>query len=192
MSNLTEHENCYDAATKAPKPARYVPPFPERTAYHWIRRFRGGPAIPLWWCAEWHKNGKEGWGKWAQADREDQWEYCGPCPSPDDKQPSRKVPNVNTSVMNTPGDMAAFGANESACYRWPMDTAEHRAMRAAYCDGAAWAATEIERLRAAVEDAIDTLEAMGLHVDNPLYDRLVAAIAPASGESASAPTEEPK
>ena len=31
---------------------------------------------------------------------------------------------------------------------------------------------EIERLRAALEDAIDTLEAMDLHIDNPLYGRL--------------------
>lgn len=35
---------------------------------------------------------------------------------------------------------------------------------------------EIERLRATIEDAIDTLEAMDLHADNPLYDRLVAAL----------------
>ena len=53
--------------------------------------------------------------------------------------------------MNTKADMAAFGASETACYRWPMDTVEHRAMRAAYCDGAAWAADEIERLRAALK-----------------------------------------
>lgn len=35
---------------------------------------------------------------------------------------------------------------------------------------------EIARLRAAIEDAIETLESMGLHVDNPLYDRLRAAL----------------
>lgn len=35
---------------------------------------------------------------------------------------------------------------------------------------------ENEQLRAAVEDAIDTLEAMDLHVDNPLYERLTAAM----------------
>ena len=29
-----------------------------------------------------------------------------------------------------------------------------------------------ERLRAFIADAVDTLEAMDLHVDNPLYDRL--------------------
>jgi hypothetical protein len=34
-------------------------------------------------------------------------------------------------------DMARLSASEAACYRWPEDTAEHRAMRAAYMDGAA-------------------------------------------------------
>lgn len=34
---------------------------------------------------------------------------------------------------------------------------------------------ENERLLAAVEDAIDALEAMDLHIDNPLYERLCAA-----------------
>lgn len=31
-----------------------------------------------------------------------------------------------------------------------------------------------QELLAAIEDAIDTLEAMNLHIDNPLYDRLRA------------------
>ncbi len=34
------------------------------------------------------------------------------------------------------------------------------------------AANVIERLYAAVEDTVDTLESMDLHIDNPLYDRL--------------------
>lgn len=38
------------------------------------------------------------------------------------------------------------------------------------------AAGEIERLRALIEDTVETLEAMGLHVDNPLYNRLRAAL----------------
>lgn len=29
-----------------------------------------------------------------------------------------------------------------------------------------------DALRAAVEDAVDTMESMDLHIDNPLYDRL--------------------
>lgn len=38
------------------------------------------------------------------------------------------------------------------------------------------AAIEIEQLEAALEDAIETLEAMDFHVDNPLYERLRAAL----------------
>ncbi len=38
------------------------------------------------------------------------------------------------------------------------------------------AADEIERLRALVEETIETLEAMNLHVDNPLYVRLRDAL----------------
>lgn len=34
----------------------------------------------------------------------------------------------------------------------------------------------IESLRASIEDAVETLEAMDLHVENPLYDRLRAAV----------------
>ena len=36
--------------------------------------------------------------------------------------------------------------------------------------------TEIDRLLAVIEDAIDTLESMGLHIDNPLYERLREAL----------------
>lgn len=63
---------------------RYVPPFPERSGYHWIRRYACCPAIPLYWNADWHRNAGRGWGDWAEPDREHKWEYCGPCPSPDD------------------------------------------------------------------------------------------------------------
>lgn len=35
-----------------------------------------------------------------------------------------------------PVELRALSASEEACYRWPEDTAEHRAMRAAYVDGA--------------------------------------------------------
>ena len=33
--------------------------------------------------------------------------------------------------------MRAFGASDAACYKWPGDTAEHKALRAAYIEGAA-------------------------------------------------------
>lgn len=67
-----------------PHPARCIPLDPERDGYHWVRRYRGGPAIPLAWFANWHQNVGRGWGEWSEPDREDQWEYLGPCPSPDD------------------------------------------------------------------------------------------------------------
>jgi hypothetical protein len=34
-------------------------------------------------------------------------------------------------------DMRAFGASDAACYKWPDDTPEHKALRAAYIEGAA-------------------------------------------------------
>ncbi len=34
-------------------------------------------------------------------------------------------------------DMRAFGASDAACYKWPEDTSEHKALRAAYMEGAA-------------------------------------------------------
>jgi len=34
-------------------------------------------------------------------------------------------------------DMRAFGASDEACYRWPEDTDEAKALRAAFIDGAA-------------------------------------------------------
>lgn len=40
-------------------------------------------------------------------------------------------------VMVPTEDMVRLSASEAACYRWPKDTAEHRACRAAYMDGAA-------------------------------------------------------
>jgi hypothetical protein len=35
---------------------------------------------------------------------------------------------------------------------------------------------ERDRLHEALEDVVDTLEAMDLHIDNPLYDRVRAVI----------------
>lgn len=43
---------------------------------------------------------------------------------------------ADCSVTST-DSAARLSASEVACYRWPEDTAEHRAMRAAFCDGAA-------------------------------------------------------
>jgi hypothetical protein len=68
-----------------PGATRCIPPNPDVDGYHWVRRYRGGPAIPLAWFALWHTNSGRGWGKWCEPNREDQWEYLGPCPSPDDR-----------------------------------------------------------------------------------------------------------
>lgn len=64
---------------------RFLPPDPEVDGYHWVRRFRSGPAIPLYWTASWHRNAGNGWGRNSQPDREHLWEYIGPCPSPDER-----------------------------------------------------------------------------------------------------------
>lgn len=44
----------------------------------------------------------------------------------------------------TAADMRAFGASAVAAYKWPGDTPEHRAARAAYCEGAASVVPEPE------------------------------------------------
>lgn len=75
-----------EAVAKVTGAFRCVPPVWDRDGWHWVRRFRGGPAIPLHWNERWHRNADRGWGMWGQPDREDQWEYLGPCPSPDDKE----------------------------------------------------------------------------------------------------------
>lgn len=75
----------HDERKDEPTPAvRCTPPDPGRDGYHWVRRYRGAPAIPLYWNAIWASNTGSGWGQWQEPDREDQWEYLGPCPSPDD------------------------------------------------------------------------------------------------------------
>lgn len=43
------------------------------------------------------------------------------------------------------GDWAAFGASDAACHKWSDDTPEHKALRAAYIEGAAEQADMIER-----------------------------------------------
>lgn len=62
--------------------ARCLPPNPDREGYHWVRRYRGAEPIPLHWFPDWHRNAGRGWGKHSEPDREDQWEYIGPCPKP--------------------------------------------------------------------------------------------------------------
>lgn len=51
----------------------------------------------------------------------------------------------------TPEHMARLSASEVAGYRWPGDTVEHRAMRAAFLDGAAHTVTAEQSEAWAVE-----------------------------------------
>lgn len=62
-------------------------------------------------------------------------------------------------------ELYATACGEIRRLRADKDVARSQARNAAY-------EADIEQLRVAVEDAIDTLEAMNLHVDNPLYERL--------------------
>lgn len=43
--------------------------------------------------------------------------------------------------MTDTATIAAFVASERACYEWPEDTETAKAQRAAFCAGAAWAAS---------------------------------------------------
>ena len=63
-----------------------LPPDPLVDSYHWICRFESGPAIPLYWNAEWHKNDAPGWGSYGQPDREHKWKYVALCPTPNDNK----------------------------------------------------------------------------------------------------------
>lgn len=88
-----------EAVAKAFDNSRCIPPDPEREGYHWIRRFSGAPAIPLLWNPMWWHNADRGWGRWCQPEREDQWEYLGRCPSPDELNGRVLVPIVPTEKM---------------------------------------------------------------------------------------------
>lgn len=57
---------------------------------------------------------------------------------------SEAVLLANTLNKEHAGTLAAYGASEYACYRWPEDSGEHRAMRAAYCEGAAHAVSALK------------------------------------------------
>jgi hypothetical protein len=61
-----------------------------------------------------------------------------------------------------------LSASELACYRWPEDTAEHRALRAAFMDGAASAVS------AASAEVVQTQDELGalLHAAEAEVERL--------------------
>ena len=93
---LTDHEQ--ESGVVRHEPSRYIPPCPGVSGYHWIRRYPSGPAVPLYWNAEWYKNGGDGWGRWAEPDRENKWAYCGACLSPDDRDGAR-LTNITASEI---------------------------------------------------------------------------------------------
>lgn len=43
---------------------------------------------------------------------------------------------VNDELLDYEATMRALSASEIACYKWPDDTPEHRALRAAYVEAA--------------------------------------------------------
>lgn len=45
--------------------------------------------------------------------------------------------NERRSVDEIDAGLRGLSASETACYKWPDDTPEHRALRAAFADGAA-------------------------------------------------------
>lgn len=56
---------------------------------------------------------------------------------PGEKLDPEDFPVTSTAASSVRGEGAAFGASYAACYHWPEDTAEHKALRAAYIQGAA-------------------------------------------------------
>jgi hypothetical protein len=73
--------------------------------------------------------------------------------------------------MNDDETMVRLSASEVACYRWPEDTAEHRALRAAYMDGAASMASAVSAASAEVVQTQDELGAL-LHAAEAEVERL--------------------
>ena len=49
----------------------------------------------------------------------------------------RRLMPAHEQITPDEASMRAFGASDAACYKWPDDTPEHKALRAAYIEGAA-------------------------------------------------------
>lgn len=60
--------------------------------------------------------------------------------------------------MDDAATMAAFGASEAACYKWPDDTPEARTCRAAFCEGSAWAANALSAKDTELQTAVRNLD----------------------------------
>jgi hypothetical protein len=74
-----------------------------------------------------------------------------------------------------------LSASELACYRWPEDTAEHRAMRSAFMEGAASMASAVSAASAEVVQTQDELGAL-LHAAEAEIERLRSAAAGTAGK----------
>ena len=64
--------------------------------------------------------------------------------------------------MSNTETMAAFGASEEACYRWPGDSVDDRLCRAAFCAGSGWSAAEIDRLQSLLNGRDNFIVSEGL------------------------------
>ena len=64
------------------------------------------------------------------------YEY-GQCPH----QKARAALKCSSTGSDWAANMARLSASEIACYKWPEDTREHKALRAAFMEGAAHSAT---------------------------------------------------
>lgn len=62
------------------------------------------------------------------------WDYLRLVKS---KLPELRAIAADAASPGSDADMRAFGASDAACCKWPDDTPEHRACRAAYVEGAA-------------------------------------------------------
>lgn len=82
--------------------------------------------------------------------------------------------------MTDTATIAAFVASERACYEWPEDTETAKAQRAAFCTGAAWAASanhaELARLREIEECARNVIKVWYIYggCKPPVLDQLDA------------------
>ena len=75
----------------------------------------------------------------------------------------RDTPELTGSfTVVFPGDIRKFAEN-------PFDQDTTFGKPQAISMGNAF--DEVERLKAGLEDVVETLESMDLHIDNPLYDR---------------------
>jgi hypothetical protein len=93
-----------------------------------LGRDKQAPESVLCWAnARERAEGKTAWTEQAREVVQEMVAYSG-------------APPARSAAMTDDEAMRRLSANEVACYRWPDDTSEHKALRAAFMDGAASAA----------------------------------------------------